>query len=127
MGNVLGDLDIGFNYNPGSQSSSDEIMMNMNKNFFNNRLTFEGNFGVNNNRNTTGSSNFIGDVNIEYKLSQDGKYKVRGFNRTNDVTQLTVTGGLYTQGVGIGVSESFETWNDLFRKYLKKIKKKNEG
>jgi hypothetical protein len=127
MGNVLGDLDIGFNYNPGSQSSSDEIMMNMNKNFFNNRLTFEGNFGVNNNRNTTGSSNFIGDVNIEYKLSKDGKYKVRGFNRTNDVTQLTVTGGLYTQGVGIGVTESFESWNELFRKYLKKIKKKNEG
>ncbi|MCX8080655.1 MAG: translocation/assembly module TamB [Bacteroidia bacterium] len=124
MGNVLGDFDIGINYNPGSAVGSDEVLMNMNKNFLNNRLTFEGNFGVNNNRSSTGGSNFIGDVNIEYKLSPDGKYKVRGFNRTNDVTQLTVTGGLYTQGVGIGISESFETWNELFRKYLKKIGKK---
>jgi len=122
MGSFLGNVDIGINYNPGSQTSSDELVMNMNKNFMNNRLTIEGNFGVNNNRNTTGNSSFIGDVNIEYKLSPDGKYKVRGFNRTNDVTQVTVTGGLYTQGVGIGVTESFNNWSELFRRYFKKNK-----
>lgn len=122
MGNFLGNMDIGINYNPGSQSSSDEFVMNMNKNFMNNRLTIEGNFGVNNNRTTTGNSSFIGDVNIEYKLSPDGKYKVRGFNRTNDVTQVTVTGGLYTQGVGIGVTENFNSWNELFRKYFRRKK-----
>ncbi|MBL7916829.1 MAG: translocation/assembly module TamB domain-containing protein, partial [Bacteroidia bacterium] len=83
-------------------------------------LTVDGNFGVGNS--STGARNYIGDVNIEYKLSKDGRYKLKGFNRTNDNTQLVTSGGPYTQGVGFFFREEFDSFGELYKRYLKKIK-----
>ncbi len=86
------------------------------------------NFGVNNNANkSSNSSNLIGDVTIEYKLSQSGRYRVKGFNRSNDNTQILNNGGPFTQGVGIFYREEFQNLSELFRRYLNKIKKKNNS
>ncbi len=120
MGNLDRDLQVGVNYRPGSQTNSDEVLLNVSRNFFDDKLSVDGNFGVGNNN--AGSRNYIGDVNIEYKLSNDGRYRLKGFNRTNDNTQLITTGGLYTQGVGFFFREEFNSFEELYRRYLKKIK-----
>jgi len=96
---------------------------------FNNRLSIDGNFGVanNNSASTTKSSNtsnLIGDVSVEYKLSESGKYRVKGFNRSNDNTQITTSGGPFTQGVGIFYREEYESLSELYKRYLAKFKKK---
>ena len=83
----------------------------------NDKITIDGNFGLNNNSN---SNSLIGDVNINYKLTDDGKYRLKGFNRSNDNTQITTAGGPYTQGVGILYKKEF---NKLF--IFKKFNKKN--
>ena len=63
-------------------------------------------------------------MNVEYKLSKDGRYKLKGFNRTNDNTQQITSGGApYTQGLGFFFREEFDTWNDLYQRYLQKLKK----
>jgi hypothetical protein len=121
VGNFDKDLQVGVNYRPGSQSNSDEVLINVNRNFLDDKLTVDGNFGAGT---STGSSkNIIGDVNVEYKLSKDGRYKLKGFNRTNDITQQANTGGPYTQGLGLFFREEFDTWNDLYKRYTKKINK----
>jgi hypothetical protein len=56
-------------------------------------------------------------------LSEDGRYRIKGFNRTNDNTQLTTLGGQYSQGIGIFYREEFETINALFTSYLNKLKR----
>lgn len=121
VGNLDKNLQVGVNYRPGSQTNSDEVLINVNKSLWNDKLTADVNVGMGGSSNT--NRNFIGDVNIEYKLSDDGRYKLKGFNRTNDNTQLITTGGLYTQGIGFFYREEFDSWGELYKRYLKKLKK----
>lgn len=126
LNNLTKDVDIGVNYRPGGQMSSDELDIALSKQLLNNRLTVDGNFGYNSNSNntkqTTNSSGLIGDVNVEYKLTDDGRYRVKGFNRSNDNTQIATSGGPFTQGVGVFYREEFEQFDDIFKRYMKKIK-----
>ena len=39
------------------------------------------------------------------------------------MTQQTTSGGPYTQGLGFFFREEFDTWDELYKKYLQKIKK----
>jgi hypothetical protein len=127
FGNLTGikDLQVGVNYRAGNQNSQ-EVDLALSKQFLNNKVTVDGNFGVNNQARTQGNG-LIGDVNVEYKLSEDGRYRVKGFNRSNDNTQIATSGGPYTQGVGFFYREEFETFNQLFNRYLEKIKKKEKA
>lgn len=125
LNGVTKDIDIGVNYRPGTGLSHDQLDLTLNKQLFNNRLSIDGNFGINNNANkSSNTSNLIGDVTIDYKLSKSGKYHIKGFNRSNDNTQVLNSGGPFTQGVGIFYREEFENLAELFRRYLSKTKKK---
>jgi hypothetical protein len=127
LNGVTKDVDIGVNYRPGDALSNEELDLALSKQLFNNRLTIDGNLGVNNNSansKTTNNSNLIGDVTVELKLTESGKYRVKGFNRSNDNTQVLNSGGPFTQGVGIFYREEFESLNELYRRYLGKVKKK---
>lgn len=119
LGNFSGlrDLQLGLNYRPGSQSNSQAVDLALSKQFFNNKVSIDGNFGVNNNSTRSNGSNVIGDVNIEYKLSDDGRFKLKAFNRSNDNTQIATTGGPYTQGIGFFYRKEFER---MFRRKTKK-------
>ena len=122
VGNLTGlrDLQLGLNYKAGSGvNNSDAVDLALSKQFLNNKISVDGNIGVNSNRNQ-GTGTLIGDVNIDYKLSDDGRYRLKGFNRTNDVTQLAVAGGPYTQGIGFFYRREFESMNQLFSKWRKK-------
>ena len=127
LNGVTKDVDIGVNYRPGNALSSDELDLALSKQLFNNRLVIDGNFGVTNNSTTTkttNNSNLIGDVTAELKLTESGKYRVKGFNRSNDNTQILYSGGPFTQGVGIFYREEFENLSELYRRYLDKLKRK---
>ncbi|MGZ4098186.1 MAG: translocation/assembly module TamB domain-containing protein [Bacteroidia bacterium] len=131
VGNLTGlnDLEVGLNYRAGSGTSTgNEVDLALSKQLFNNKVSIDGNFGVNNasNSQTNKNSSGIIDVNIEYKLTDDGRYRLKGFNRSNNITQMTTTGGPYTQGIGLFYREEFETLNQLFTRYLEKLKKKEE-
>jgi hypothetical protein len=131
LNGVTKDVDIGVNYRPGGTLSNDELDLALSKQLFNNRLAIDGNFGVANNTTSSNSknnnsSNLIGDVTIEYKLSESGKYRVKGFNRSNDNTEIATSGGPFTQGVGIFYREEYENLSELYKRYLAKFKKKDK-
>jgi hypothetical protein len=121
FGNLTGisDLQLGLNYRPGNQSNSEAVDLALSKQFFNNKVSVDGNFGVNSTQ-SRNSSGLIGDVNIDYKLSEDGRYRLKGFNRSNDITQVTTAGGPYTQGIGLFYREEFETFTQLLKRYQRK-------
>jgi hypothetical protein len=124
VGNItgIGDLQLGLNYRPGSENSTEAVDLALSKQFLNNKVTVDGNFGVNSAPTATRSSGLIGDVNIDYKLSDDGRFRLRGFNRSNDNTAIATRGGPYTQGIGFFYREEFESFKLLFARYLKKKK-----
>ena len=113
----IDNLQLGLNYRPANNNNNETVDIAVSKQFMNDKITIDGNFGLNNNSNY--SNSLIGDVNINYKLTDDGKYRLKGFNRSNDNTQITTAGGPYTQGVGILYKKEF---NKLF--FLKKLNKK---
>jgi hypothetical protein len=126
LSRISNDFDVGLNYRPGSSTvESDEVEVALSTQLFNNRIVIDGNLGVANSRNPQAgqsSSNIVGDVNIEYKITADGRFRVRAFNRSNDVNANAVVNNSapFTQGVGISYRKEFNNWGDLFRSKKKK-------
>jgi hypothetical protein len=67
---------------------------------------------------TNGASNIVSDFNMEVKLNQDGRFRFKAFNRSNQNNILT-NDVPYTQGVGLSYRREFNSFRDLF------ISKKN--
>jgi hypothetical protein len=111
------DVDVGVNYRPGDEISKKELELVLSTQLFNDKLTVDGNVGNNTNTNAN-ANNIVGEVNVEYKLTDDGKVKMKAFNRANDNTQLNLSNGAYTQGVGVFYREEFDTIGELVKRYL---------
>jgi hypothetical protein len=124
------DVDIGFSYRPGDKNmmTSEEVEVAMSTQILNDRVSINGNLDVVGNPNTsakpvtttnTNTKNLVGDVNVEVKLTENGKLMLKAFNRAND--QLIVQQAPYTQGIGLLYREEFSTFGELIRKYYKKL------
>lgn len=116
------DIDININYKAGSALTSEEMTVDLKKQLFDNRLTIETNFGVviPSNNYSSSSTNVIGDVNVDYKITKDGRFSAQVFNRSNYNTNYyqynyykTVP---YTQGIGFSYNRSFDKFKDLFKR-----------
>ncbi len=94
----------------------------------NNRLIINGNLGYRIDNLTTNTNRFIGDVDLEYLLSESGKLRFKAYNHTIDRYYLGTS--KLSQGVGFVYKEDFETVNDLFKYYWQMFggtkKNKNE-
>ena len=123
LSQVSKNIDLGVNYRPGDAVSKDEVELLVSKQLLNDRLTIDGAVGNNANTATQNSSTVVGDVNIDYKLSDDGKVRVKAYNKTNDNLILNPD-AQYKQGVGIFYREEFNTIGELYRRYLNKNKKR---
>lgn len=63
-------------------------------------------------------SAIIGNVEIQYRVNEDGTLNLRGFNRENDINYIGQGIG-YTQGIGISYEVDFDTFKELLRKIFK--------
>jgi hypothetical protein len=126
LSKVSKDVSLGFNYQRSSGSSTPtEMDVSVSTSLFGDRLLVDGLFGVNSYTSTsTGTtsqqvSQIVGDINIEYLLTKNGRLRVRAFNRTNTIDLLT-NNAPYTQGLGISYQRDFNYFGDLFRSNKKK-------
>ena len=116
------DIDINVNYKPGDDLSNEEMTVAMRKQLFDDRLTIETNFGVIIPTSTyaPNSTNIVGDFNIDYKITKDGRLSGQVFNRSNyNTTYYQYTYykmAPYTQGIGLTYSKNFDTFGDLFKR-----------
>ena len=123
-------ISVGFDYRQTDMESSDiqaKIFVQPN-----NRWVVNGNIGYRNDlQNTNPNANkFIGDVDIEYLLTESGKFRLKGYNHTVDRYHLGTA--KTTQGFGFMYKEDFKNFDDLFGYYWRLLsgsgkKKTNEG
>ena len=127
LSSISRNVNVGVNYKPGSQTTGQEFDVSLSTQLFNDRLLIDGVFGMSSGTNYSASkaSTVVGDINIEYILTKNRRYRLRAFNRTNSVDILN-NNSQYTQGVGIGFQRDFTNWGDLF-KSEKKAREKKTG
>jgi hypothetical protein len=126
LSQVSTEFDLRVNYRPGDDISRDQLEVALSKHLFNDRLVIDGSVANNGTTSQGQSSNaIVGEVNAEYKLTDDGKVRVKAFNRANDNTVINLDAP-YTQGVGIFYREDFETISELYKRYMDRFSKENK-
>ncbi len=120
LSQITKDFDVGVNYRPGSEISSQEVEVALSTQILNDRVTINGNVDVGGNQttqtvSTTNANNIVGDFDIDLKLTENGKVHMKAFNRAND--NLLFQTSPYTQGVGIFFREDFNTLGELLHRY----------
>ncbi len=118
LSKISKDFDIGVNYRPGDQLTSQELQVALSTQLFNDRISIDMNGGLGGTVKTTDatkqSNNFVGDVNIEYKITEDGKLRMKVFNRSN-TNEFMNSISPYTQGIGFFYRREFDNIKELFK------------
>jgi hypothetical protein len=118
LSQISKDFDIGINYRPGDAISTQELEVALKTQLFDDRVTIDGNLGVSSYEAGNKTSNIVGDVLVEVNISDDGRFKIKAFNRSNNI-DLQKVAAPYTQGIGVFFRKEFNNWGDLFRKKKK--------
>lgn len=107
-------VDVELDYTSGNNpyntliNSGDEIRLGVSKDFLDGRLRINSSVDVP--LAQDGSSTLLlGDTQIEYALTKDGRTVLKAFNRSNRNDPLLQSSGPYTQGVGIQFRKDFDT------------------
>ncbi|MEG1649240.1 MAG: translocation/assembly module TamB domain-containing protein, partial [Rikenellaceae bacterium] len=114
-------FNLGFNYRPRSEMSSDEVELNFSAPLFKNRLILEaeGNYDFkNNNAYTTQNVKALsGNFYVTYILDKAGNIRAKAFTR--QINTFDENQGLQESGVGVYYKEDFNKINELGAKYRK--------
>jgi hypothetical protein len=120
LSQISTDFDIGVNYRPGDEISSDQVEVALSTQIFDDRVTIHTNVDVSDKSSTTGpnqrTNTIAGDFDVDVKLTDNGKFRLKAFNRYN-YDQLYKTAP-YTQGVGFVYREDFNNFGELGRRYM---------
>ncbi|HQZ43282.1 MAG TPA: translocation/assembly module TamB domain-containing protein, partial [Flavobacteriales bacterium] len=119
LSQISSDFDLGLNYRPGDNVTQKELEVALSTQLFNERLLFSTNVGVQYGaaQTTQNSNALVGDFQLEYLLTEDGKLRMKGYSISNDRNLNRASQASTTQGVGIGYREEFNT----FREFRQKI------
>jgi len=83
----------------------------------NNRWIVNGNLGYRIDNVGTSTSKLIGDVDIEYLLTESGKFRFKAYNHTIDRFRQQTNETRQGQGLGVLYKEDFANVDDLFGYY----------
>jgi hypothetical protein len=103
-------------YGSGQAEGRTEVEIGVTKELFNERLTVQvgGTVDVEGDHAQQNSANDItSDVTVEYKLTSDGRYRLKGFR--NSVYEGAIEGQIVETGVGVSYVRDFFGWKELFR------------
>lgn len=133
LSQISDDFDIGFNYRPGDQVSTQELEVALSTQLLNDRMIISGNLDVGGQETNPSSDQdanpyIMGDFEVEYRITDN--VSVLAFNRSRD--ELIAMTAPYKQGVGVSYREEFDSFNQLMARYRealgnrKKKKKKSK-
>jgi len=118
----LGDAwGLGVKYHSSASNAYDELQFALKTELFENRLIIETNFGVLSDYSRASSaSNLVGEFDIHYKLTRDGRLMINFYNHSNYNSNFSTFSfdrlAPYTQGLGLSYSKSFDKFGDLFKR-----------
>ena len=118
-----GKLNVGFDYvsadkRPGLETDG-RVGVTISSRI-NEKITINGKVGV-----PVGGINdsaIVGDVEILYRVNEDGTLNLKLFNKENDINYIIGQGIGYTQGLGASYEVDFDTFKELVNKIFKKHK-----
>ncbi len=85
----------------------------------NNRLIINSNLGYRDDVYTVNSTNFIGDVDVEYKLNKSGKLRAKAYTHSADNFFINASGtAKTTQGLGLMYREDYDSFSEVIRYYF---------
>jgi hypothetical protein len=121
-GNLIGgvqlsfDLTSGADYSTGVQQNRTDLNVGLSKQFLNDRVTVT----VGNNFNLEGqnqpgqkTTDIAGNISVNYKLTQDGRYIIRAYRRDEFIV---VEGQVVETGVGFSLTYEYNHLKELLKK-----------
>ena len=127
LSRISKNINVGVSYNPGDKMSKEEFDLALSTQLFNDRLAINGNFGMSYDRQNNSTSNLVGDVDVDYKITKDGRWLLKVFNHSNVNSWYYYNNydkiSPYTQGAGIVYRKSFDNLGELFGKKKKAVQK----
>lgn len=131
LNNLASDLIQGVELNFGVNSSEDystghleqrtDLEVGLSKKLLNDRLTVTvgSSFGLEGpQRQGQSASNIAGNVNVEYMLSADGRYRLRAYRRNQ--TEGIIEGQIIETGLGFALVVDYNRFREIFRSFSKK-------
>ncbi len=122
LSNISRDVDVGVNYRPEDNISSEEIELALSTQMFNDRVSINGNVGYG--KYQTNTSKMVGDFDMDVKLNPSGTIRTKAYTRSNDdiIYETSPT----TQGIGISFREEFNKITELLHRYWQAIRGKQQ-
>ncbi len=115
-------------FQTGTAKGRTQVEIGVKKQLFNERLSVElgGSVDVEGDRAKQNSaSDITGDVTVEYKLTPDGRFRMKGFRHNQ--YEGAIEGQLVETGIGIMFVRDFNRWSRLFKTYKRKPPESPEG
>jgi hypothetical protein len=119
------DINFGVNssedYSTGSLEQKTDLEVGLSKKLLNDRLTVTvgSSFGLEGPQpQGQSSSNIAGNVNVEYALSADGKYRLRAYRRNQN--EGVVEGQIIETGLGFALVVDYNKFREIFQKRSKR-------
>jgi hypothetical protein len=113
LNKMSSDVKFAVDLNNNQSAGENSAALGVSKNLLNDRLILKGSLGVENSS-TQNQNSFIGDVNLEYLINQEGTFRISIFNESNDNTVIQEKNlGQFTQGAGLNYQEDFNNIRDF--------------
>lgn len=111
-------IDLNLDSYAGAKDAQTDLNVDISKSFLNDRLTVKVGSTIalegEEMEQTNNASNLAGNIVIEYKLTEDGRYKFKVF-RTTDFEDIVV-GQVTDTGIGVVFTRDYDSIKDLFAK-----------
>ena len=129
LSQVNENLDIDLDLSELNNDTQENITVRFSYSFFEGRFRVSRSGNFSNNKNTTSSgtngnnvNNLVGDWTVEYAISQDGKLRVKAFNKSDpDLSNLSQSNAVnVTYGASLLHTQNFNKLGDIIRRKKKK-------
>ncbi|AUC86217.1 hypothetical protein CW731_13435 [Polaribacter sp. ALD11] len=130
LGNSGVKLDFGLNsftdYQGDAPTDRTQLDIAAQKQLFNERLTVRVGSEVDiQGSNTTGEQTpLIGNVSLEYKITEDGRYRLKGFRKSE--FENVIDGQTIVSGIGLIFTQEFNEFHELWNALLRSRKEKEK-
>jgi translocation and assembly module TamB len=106
-------------YSSGQAEGQTELQLGVSKSLFNDRLVVKlsGNVDIEGENTNRDPTDYIGDLALEYKLTEDGRFRLTGFRNSN---YDMIDGELTETGAGLIYIKDYNTLTELFKANKKK-------
>ncbi|RYY29217.1 MAG: translocation/assembly module TamB [Chitinophagaceae bacterium] len=134
LNNLAGDLikgvDVNFDFEQredftsGTQQNSTRMNVGVSKSLFNDRTTVTLGTGIPVEGSSQSSSGLTGNVTIDYKITRDGRYRLKIYRRNDN--QSIIDGEVLETGVGFTLVMDYNEFKEIFQKSRRDRRYRNQ-